>query len=261
MRDAVAALKLLSFAFLILLFFLLQMPTLILLRCGIKYRIRRYANAVTCLLSNITLFCFNIKVRITGARGQQTTYLNASNHLSYLDALIYFATFPSCFITSQEIAETPFLGAICKSAGCLFVERRNRKGLRREMEEVALALKNGIPVTVFPEATSTDARSVLPFKRPAFRAALMAQRPVLPLALNYRTIGGQPFGLANRDRICWYGDMAFFPHFWSLLRSERIEAEIHVSPPLPFTPGQTDRELATQCHQRVASSFCPIAPT
>ena len=265
-RDVMAVFKLFVFSLLLGLFFLLQTPTFLCLRWHwAPFKVRCYGNFVTWIFSKIILFVFNINVRITGATTQvdgRQTYLNVSNHLSYLDALIYFATFPSCFITSREVGETPFLGAICRFAGCLFVERRNRKHLRREMETLKLVLENGIDVTVFPEGTSSDARGVLPFKRPAFKAALMARKPVLPLALNYKKVDGVPFGLANRDKICWYGDMIFFPHFWSLLRCARIDAEICVSPPLPFNEGQDAdvRTLAMLCHQRVSSSFQGLEP-
>ena len=172
--------------------------------------------------------------------------------MSYLDILVHGALLPSTFITSREMHGTLFLGHVCRLALCFFVDRKNRRRLVQEIRAVAALLESGVPVTLFPEAAAGDGAAVRAFKSPLFKACTAAATPVLPLTLNYRTLDSEPVGPGNRDRICWYGDMPFFPHVWRLLHHRRIEVDVVVSPPI----AEADyRDLAEKAHEAVAGSF------
>ena len=219
---------------------------------------RRWANRVTSLGCRAFLRHWGIAVTVRNARhiAPGRTYLYAVNHLSYLDILVHGALFPSTFITSREMWATPFLGHICRFAQCFFVDRLNRRRLAQEIRAVAALLESGVPVTLFPEAAAGEGAGVRPFKSPLFKACTLAAAPVLPLTLNYRTLDSAPVGPANHDTVCWYGDMAFFPHVWRLLRHRRIEVDVVVSPPLA---GSDYRALAEQTRGAVAGRFVPLA--
>jgi 1-acyl-sn-glycerol-3-phosphate acyltransferase len=188
---------------------------------------------------------------------QNQNYLVVSNHLSYLDVLVLASKIPACFVTSFEIKQTPFLGQLCSLAGCLFVDRKNRSGLKGEINELRDALKSGLNVIVFPEATSTDGSEVLRFKRPLFESSVATGKAILPMTINYQLISQEPVSLNNRDVVCWYGDMDFFPHFLTLLEQTEVKVEVILNAPfLPeFLPTQ---ELALKSHQLISSSFRPL---
>ena len=95
-------------------------------------------------------------------------YLIVSNHLSYLDVLAMISVLNTRFVTSMEVKHAAGLGWITDQAGCLYVERRSRKNLKTEINEISKALEGGFYVVVFPEATSTNGDGVLRFKRPLF---------------------------------------------------------------------------------------------
>ena len=219
---------------------------------------RRYANRVTALGCRAFLRHWGVTVTLRNARrvapGQ--AYLYAVNHLSYLDILVHGALFPSTFVTSREMHGTPFLGHICRFAQCFFVDRISRRRLAQEIRGLAALLESGVPVTLFAEGAASDGAGVQPFKSPLFKACAVAGVPVLPLTLNYRTLDSAPVGPANHDRICWYGDAAFFPHVWRLLRHRCIEVDVVVSPPLA---GADYRELAEQTREAVAGRYTPLA--
>ena len=219
---------------------------------------QRWANRVTSLGCRAFLRHWGIVVtlRNAGHIAPGRTYLYAVNHLSYLDILVHGALFPSTFITSREMWATPFLGHICRFAQCFFVDRLNRRRLAQEIRAVAALLENGVPVTLFPEGAAGDGAGVRPFKSPLFKACTLAGAPVLPLTLNYRTLDSAPVGPANHDTVCWYGDMAFFPHVWRLLRHRRIEVDVVVSPPFA---GADYRALAERTRGAVAGRFVPFA--
>ncbi len=181
-------------------------------------------------------------------------YLIVSNHLSYLDVLILSYRFPSCFVTSKEVKNTPFLGQIVSLAGCLFVDRKDRRHLKDEINELRDALHSGLNVAVFPEATSTNGDGVLRFRRPLFESSLATGKSILPLTINYQTISHQSVTYKNRDLVCWYGEMDFFPHFLKVLEQKEISVEVVVAP--AFKPELIPAiELALKSHQIVSHSF------
>lgn len=183
--------------------------------------------------------------------------LVVSNHLSYIDVLVLAATLPSCFVTSKEIKKSFFLGQIVTLAGCLFVDRKNRSNLKGEINELREALSAGLNVTIFPEASSTDGSEVLRFKRPLFESAIATARPILPLTINYTNISSETVSAHNRDIVCWYGDMDFFPHFLKLLNQTSITVEVQVHE--PFYPKLlASMDLALKSHQIVSQSYRPI---
>lgn len=178
----------------------------------------------------------NVRVRVQDmeesfAQGQGGALL-AANHLSYVDAVVLFSLVSCRFVTSVEIGETPFLGWICKLAQCVFVERRNRRKMTREGEELVGSLESGHHVMVFPEGTSGNGDCVLPFKRRLVAAAVGAGFRVIPVCINYETVDEQVIDRTNRDRVFWYGSMTFGPHLWQLMGTKRIEMSVRFFPPL-----------------------------
>jgi 1-acyl-sn-glycerol-3-phosphate acyltransferase len=156
--------------------------------------------------------------------------------------------------------DTPVLGQITKMAGCFYVERRNRSQLGVEIIELTEALNQNCNVTIFPEATSTNGQSVLRFKKPLFRAAILSKRSILPVTINYLSINNKPITSLNRDLVCWYGDMTFFSHFWALLKIRRLDVELVIQTPMPieeYSDLNFD-QCSLDSHQKVSSFFRPF---
>lgn len=135
------------------------------------------------------------------------------NHLSYLDVFILAATYPTVFVTSYEVRDAFFLGYMCKLGATLFIDRRSRHGLTREIAEISTTINEGLPVAFFPEGTSSNGDDVLPFKASFMALAKAAEVPVTPVCLRYESINGEAITAKNRDRIYYYGDVPFFPQF------------------------------------------------
>lgn len=186
-------------------------------------------------------------------RAEGSGRLLVSNHLTYLDAVILSALHPSIFVTSVEVRNTFFLGQICRLSGCAFVERRNRSSIESELSEVTELLQKGFQVVLFPEATSTNGDSILPFKKSFFRAAVSARVPVLPVALQYLRIDGESVSPLNRDSVFYYGDLVFGPQFLSFLGLRSVEMEVRVAPRIES--GQDSRVLAEQSYQAVMKMY------
>jgi 1-acyl-sn-glycerol-3-phosphate acyltransferase len=181
--------------------------------------------------------------------------LYVGNHLSYTDILVYSSFLPTCFVTSQEIRETPVLGFLCDVAGCLFVERRSRENLQKEVSQISEGLENGCNVLVYPEATSTNGDGVLRFKRPLFAAAVYAEKLVQPFTINYEAVNGKPVDINNRDLLFWYGDMDFFPHLWDLCGQEGIRVRLTFHKAIEAKQYDDVSDLAAVAHKAVSEAF------
>jgi lyso-ornithine lipid O-acyltransferase len=169
--------------------------------------------------------------------------LLVANHVSYLDVLLISALTPSVFITSVEVRDSPFLGWIAKMAGSLFVERRNRMGIKDELAQVEETLRQGFNVVLFPEGTSSNGKAVLPFKGALLEAAISAAAPVRPLCLNYRYLNDDPVTQKEADILFYYGEMDFFTQLWAVLGIESSWAEIVCLSLLPVTQDSCRKTL------------------
>lgn len=256
-----AALKLLAFGIAILTYFVISVPLYLYSKVA-RYHARKLMRHVLKFYCCLGLKIFNIKVTIDdpwqsiGLKG-----LIVSNHLSYLDILVIASYMPACFVTSIEVRKTFFLGQIVEAAGCLFVERRSRTNIENEISDVAGAINAGVEVLVFPEATSTNGENVIRFKRPLFNATIATSSVVKPITINYEKVNGETINTENRDRIFWYGDMDFFPHFWSFLKTNETIVSLTCSE--PFYPRITDDKttLASRAYDSVSQNYKNIGFT
>ena len=177
-------------------------------------------------------------------RGQ----LIVANHLSYIDMLILSLDFPSLFITSTEIRETFFLGAIAKMAGCFFVERRkekrNSETKKKEIEIIKKKLNQGFNVFLFPEGTSSAGEEVLPFKATFFQLSIETQSTTLPICISYE---GQ-----SNHLIPWYGKMSFGKHLLNLCHGKNYFAHLEI------LEEQTDNckfKLSEKCWNLISKAY------
>lgn len=95
------------------------------------------------------------------------------------------------FVSKADVLRWPLLGRLVAGAGTLFIERESRRDALRMVQHMAERLQAGDRVAVFPEGTTGDGRSLLPFHPNLLQAAIAADAPVMPLALRYVKAGSQ----------------------------------------------------------------------
>lgn len=147
-----------------------------------------------------------------------------SNHLSYLDVLLYSAVRPFVMVAKSEVRGWPLFGWLTSRAGTVYVTRgggpSTYPGVNSAMAE---AYRSGLPVLFFPEGTTTDGSCVLPFRRGLFHSVLNEVVSLRVAALRYSLEDAA--GSAEED-VCWWGDALLAPHLWRLLGLKGIQAEI-----------------------------------
>lgn len=168
-----------------------------------------------------------IRVRADNAeRNDKQGRLMVCNHMSYLDILAISSVCPSVFISSVEMEKTFFLGFLARIGGTFFVERRNVRNIKGELDGITEIISQGFNVVLFPEGTSTDGSKILPFRSSFLAGASGAGVEVVPVCLKYSKVDGKEFSPENCDLVCWYGDMSFAPHFGRFIGVRRTEADI-----------------------------------
>ncbi len=215
-------------------------------------------------IQNSSFFC-RIMLALLGVRlhvkhherlqKKNTGLLIVSNHVSYVDVLVIASLAPSVFITSVELGSTLFLGMLARSGGSMYVERRKASGLKKEISLIVRVLREGFPVTLFPEGTTSNGERVQPFKNSLFDAAVSAQVDILPICLQYTSVDGQKITAANRDSIFYYGGTSFFHHIPRLLSLSTVDVEVIPLKLIPVHDGDSRKDLAALAHSAIGAAY------
>ena len=224
------------------------------------HKIRMFLAKIVQLYSRVFLRVFKVRVekKIVGKELANNNYFYVSNHMSYVDILILSSLYPTSFITSIEMKKTPFLGQITTLGGCLFVERRSRNNLGTEIDQIKEALENGVNVTIFPEAKSTNGDEVIRFRKPLFEASISSKIDACPLTINYKTVNGEAVTLDTRDLVCWYGDTPFLGHLIKFASLKELIVEVVQECPISDVGSMSCEELANLSHQFVSRHYVPF---
>ncbi len=195
----------------------------------------------------------------SGALSTTQNYLILPNHISYLDVVVLNSLFPAMFVTSRDIETTPFLGSLCRYAGCLFVNRFAKKDILRDINDISrhLNTKGATPVVLFPEGTTSNGLKVLAYKKSLIQAALQSRCQVIPMCLKYAEVDGKPFDASCHDRLAWYGPMRFFPHLWQLMSIESAKVEVFCGSPMVFREQKCRKKLADAVRSETERLFYP----
>jgi lyso-ornithine lipid O-acyltransferase len=185
--------------------------------------------------------------------------LITANHLGYLDGFVLGSLFPVIFVTKGEVRRWPIIGLWTALCGCVYIDRQRKGKITRAVEEIVERLNQKASILIFPEGTSTNGEHLMPFQTAPFAAPLRAHAPVVPLTITYRRIDGAPVSPANRDKVYWYGDMAFMPHFWGVMALKKIEVAIQLHTPIDTAQYKNNslsrRQLCQACHNAIASGL------
>lgn len=146
----------------------------------------------------------------------------AANHLGYLDILVLSALTPVVFVAKREVRGWPLFGWFAARAGTRFINRGKAGDVVRVGDELAPLVAEGLSVLVFLEGTSSDGRTVLPFKPSFLEPAVRGGWPVAVAALDYAV----PSGRSVETEVAWWGDMTLPPHLANLLTLPWIEARV-----------------------------------
>lgn len=151
-----------------------------------------------------------------------------SNHLSWIDILASAGASGTAFVAKHELSEVPVISWLCSLNRTVYVKREDRLGVAEQINALREALADNWSVTVFPEGTTTDGQSLLPFKT-SMLSVLEPPPPgvlVQPVLLDYGDVA---------EEIAWIGNESGVNNARRILsRKGTFELTIHFLE--PFSP-------------------------
>jgi 1-acyl-sn-glycerol-3-phosphate acyltransferase len=112
-------------------------------------------------------------------------YIYICNHTSFLDIPGLCLTIPGDFrpLAKKELLKIPVFGWIAQTAAVI-VDRSSPASRKKSFDRLKNILKRGISVLIFAEGTQNRSKEILqPFHDGAFRIAIDAQQPILPMVI------------------------------------------------------------------------------
>jgi len=175
-----------------------------------------------------------------------------SNHISWLDTLLFRARWRVVYLAKSEIADWPAIGRLAKRAGTLFIDVG--RGSEQSTRDIADALRSRRNVVLFAEGRTTSGVTVKRFQPRLVQAAIDAGAPVQPAALRYldrrgRTVTRHSFATASLIR-----------GLWRLLAGPPVIAEVTLFPPLPPANRDAMARAAESSVRKVVEGHHPSPP-
>src|SRR5918992_1857735 len=127
------------------------------------------------------------RFRYSGAipKDPRRPYVVVSNHESFADILlISHLPWEMKWLSKAELFRIPVMGWLMHLAGDVPVKRGFGPSAVEAIARCREILSRKVSVMIFPEGTRSLTRELLPFKDGAFRLAIDAGVPILPLALH-----------------------------------------------------------------------------
>jgi 1-acyl-sn-glycerol-3-phosphate acyltransferase len=125
-----------------------------------------------------------------------------ANHLSLLDILVVYGLFrPFKWVAKAELFRIPVLGWNMRINDYVPVWRGERDSVREMMARCRRHLARGTPVLLFPEGTRSRDGRLQAFKDGAFKLALEAGCPLVPIAVTGTGEALPKHGLVLRQRM------------------------------------------------------------
>ena len=170
--------------------------------------------------------------------------LLVSNHLSYLDILVFSAVGPCVFVSKREVRSLPGIGWIATLCGTIYIDRSRRSATHSIQPQMAGALAAGSRLVLFPEGTSSNGRQVFPFRSSLLEPAVENRTPVTAACITYEMDDGDP-----AVDVCYYGDMTMGPHALKLFGKKGVTAILRFGGSAQVFSDR--KQAAQQLHEQV----------
>jgi lyso-ornithine lipid O-acyltransferase len=168
-----------------------------------------------------------------------------SNHLSYLDIVVFAALRPCVFVAKAEMQRWPVVGWMTTMSGTVYVARGHGGSAMKARQGMQDTVDAGLPVVFFPEGTTTNGSEMLKFHSGLLAQAMQGGAPVTAAYLKYS------FGADNRPEIsvandvCYWGDRDMLGHIFTFLGLRGVRAEVRFAEgPIAFSSDEMHRKHA-----------------
>jgi 1-acyl-sn-glycerol-3-phosphate acyltransferase len=168
-----------------------------------------------------------------------------SNHLSYLDIVVFAALHPCVFVSKAEIRRWPVVGWMTTMSGTVYVERGHGGSAMRARKGMQAAVDAGLPVVFFPEGTTSNGSGLLKFHSGLLAQVIDGGSPVTAAYLKYSFVVENGPGVSVADDVCFWGKRNMLGHIFTFLGLRGIRAEVRFADaPITFSSDGLHRKMA-----------------
>ena len=147
-------------------------------RCGKFFR--RLGNAMT--KANAA---WDVDFKGTKLANPRNPYVMVSNHLALADIpILSCLPWEMKWVAKRELLRTPLIGVLLQLAGDITVDRASRASGARALVKARQYLRHRVSVMFFPEGTRSPDGRLYAFNDGAFRLAIKAQVPIVPMVID-----------------------------------------------------------------------------
>ncbi len=185
------------------------------------------------------------RARVVGAAlGPHSLVL--ANHVSWLDILILGGTTGTAFVSKAEVGQAPLIGWLADQNRTLYIARAERGDAHGQVRRIAAALDHPQPLAIFPEGTTGDGRTLLPFRSTLLDAVAPPppRASVRPVAIDYGEAA---------EEIAWVGEPALTNALRVLGRRGTLAVTVRLLDALP--PRDDRKALARETAGAIAAAL------
>ena len=194
-----------------------------------------------------------IEINVSGSFPKRGVVI--SNHLSYLDIVVYAAIHPCVFVSKAEVAGWPVVGWMTTMSGTVYVARGHGGSAMKAREGMQAAVDAGLPVVFFPEGTTSNGSGLLKFHSGLLAQALDGGAPVTAACIRYGFAEDNGPDVSVADDVCYWGERNMLGHIFTFLGLRGVRAEVRFAEePIEFSSDTLHRkEAAVEAWAAVAT--------
>ena len=184
-----------------------------------------------------------IEIEVVGRFPERGSVI--SNHLSYLDIVVFAALHPCVFVSKAEVRTWPVVGWMTTMSGTVYVERGHGGSAMLARRGMQASMAAGLPVVFFPEGTTTNGSELLKFHSGLLAQAMLGDGVVTAAYLRY-TLGAENGpGVSVAEDVCYWGDRNMLAHIFKFLGLRGVRAEVRFGDgPIAFSSDGMHRKTA-----------------
>jgi 1-acyl-sn-glycerol-3-phosphate acyltransferase len=178
-----------------------------------------------------------------------------SNHLSYLDIVVFAALHPCVFVSKAEIERWPVVGWMTTMSGTVYVARGHGGSALKARAGMQAALDAGLPVVFFPEGTTSNGQGLLKFHSGLLAQVAQGHSPVTAAYLRYSFVEENEPGVSVENDVCYWGNRNMLAHIFKFLGLRGVRAKARfANGQIAFSGDGLHRKMAAvEAHAAVAA--------
>jgi 1-acyl-sn-glycerol-3-phosphate acyltransferase len=168
-----------------------------------------------------------------------------SNHLSYLDIVVFASLHPCVFVSKEEVRRWPVVGWMTTMSGTVYVARGHGGSAMRARKGMQAALDAGLPVVFFPEGTTSNGSQLLKFHSGLLSQVIAGGAPVTAAHSRYSLVEDNGPDVSVANDVCYWGDRSMLAHIFKFLGLRGVRAEVRFAgEPIAFSSDGLHRKMA-----------------